>query len=240
MLGMDKQQPESKQSASPSQNPPLWTLGDPIESPIQQRVTLDPKDLGQKGVYKLMIGAIVPRPIAFVSTMSDSGIGNVAPFSFFNGVASNPPTLMISITRKSTGEKKDTLRNIESNGQFVINTVHEWMIGAVNHCSAEYPYGVDELTQVGLTALPSFKIKPPRVAESSVHFECELYKSLEVGDGSEGSATLIIGKILLIHVDQKIYHQGKIETEPMQIISRLAGQSYARVSNPFELARPKL
>lgn len=233
---MDQNQPDPQKSASKT----LWKIGDPIHSPTQERVTLDPNDLGQKGVYKLMIGAIVPRPIAFVSTISDSGIGNVAPFSFFNGVASNPPTLMISVTRKSSGEKKDTLRNIESNGQFVVNSVHEWMIGAVNQCSAEYPYGVNELNQVGLTALPSLKIKPPRVAESSIHFECELYRTLEIGDGSEGSATLIVGKITLIHLDQQIYHDGKIEIVPMQIVSRLAGQSYGRIAEPFNLERPKL
>jgi flavin reductase (DIM6/NTAB) family NADH-FMN oxidoreductase RutF len=205
----------------------LWKIGDPIPSPVQERLTLDPKDLGQKGMYKFMIGAIVPRPIAFVSTINATGVGNVAPFSFFNGVASNPPTLMISITRKSTGDKKDTLRNIE-------------MIGAVNQCSAEYPYGVDEMRTVGLTPLPSQKIKPPRVGESSIHFECELYKTLEVGDGSEGSATLVVGKILLIHVDQRVYQNGRIQIEPLQPISRLAGTSYGRVSDLFDLERPQL
>jgi flavin reductase (DIM6/NTAB) family NADH-FMN oxidoreductase RutF len=233
---MNPEHPHEKRS-----NPlNLWKIGDPIPSPVQERLTLDPKDLGQKGMYKFMIGAIVPRPIAFVSTINAAGVGNVAPFSFFNGVASNPPTLMISITRKSTGDKKDTLRNIELNGQFVVNTVHEWMIGAVNQCSAEYPYGVDEMRTVGLTPLPSQKIKPPRVGESSIHFECELYKTLEVGDGSEGSATLVVGKILLIHVDQRVYQNGRIQIEALQPISRLAGTSYGRVSDLFDLERPQL
>jgi len=119
-----------------------WQPGDSIHSPVHEMITPDPPQIGSKQTYKLMIGAIVPRPIAFISTMSPEGIGNLAPFSFFNGVSSNPPAVMIAITRKKGGEKKDTLRNIESTHQFVVNSVNEWMVEPMNQCSAEYPYGL--------------------------------------------------------------------------------------------------
>ncbi len=203
-------------------------------------ISLDPRVIGGKASYQILIGSIVPRPIALVSTQSPEGLGNLAPFSFFNGVASNPPAVMISVARNSDGSKKDTLKNIEANGEFVVNSVGEWMIDAVNQCSAQYPYGVDELSQVGLTALSSERIKPVRVAESLIHFECRALHHYEVGDGSEGSATIVIGEVLLFHVSSSVYREGKILLEPLHAISRLAGKSYGKISEVFDLPRPKL
>ncbi len=203
-------------------------------------ISLDPRVIGGKASYQILIGSIVPRPIALVSTQSPEGLGNLAPFSFFNGVASNPPAVMISVARNSDGSKKDTLKNIESNGEFVVNSVGEWMIEAVNQCSAQYPYGIDELSQVGLTALSSERIKPVRVAESLIHFECRALHHYEVGDGSEGSATIVIGEVLLFHVSSSVYREGKILLEPLHAISRLAGKSYGKISEVFDLPRPKL
>jgi flavin reductase (DIM6/NTAB) family NADH-FMN oxidoreductase RutF len=204
------------------------------------RLSLDPVAIGSKATYKLMVGAIVPRPIAFVSTINSEGIGNLAPFSFFNGVSSHPPALMIAITRNSDGTKKDTLRNIESTREFVVNSVGEPIIDAVNQCSANYPFGVDEMVRVGLTPLPSHLVRPSRVAESLIHFECRLYQQLEIGDGTEGSSTLIIGQIVMIHVASKAYQDGKILFEPLQAISRLGGLNYGKTSEAFSLPRPKL
>lgn len=222
---------------------PHWKPGDPILSPVNEMVSLDPQQIGSKATYKLLIGAIVPRPIAFVSTTNAEGIGNLAPFSFFNGVSSNPPAVMIAITRKphpdQPNNKKDTLRNIESTGQFVVNTVNEWIAEPMNQCSSEYPYGVNEMEKVGLTPLPSLKVRPPRVKESSIHFECELYDTLEVGDGSEGSSTIVVGRIVMLHIDSAAYENGKIILEKIQPISRLAGTSYGRTTGVFDLPRPR-
>src|SRR5690349_10987328 len=122
-------------------------------------ISLDFDSLPGATRYKIMIGAVVPRPIAFVSTINSAGTGNLAPFSFFNAVSSDPPCLAFSITRKRDGSKKDTLRNIEETRGFVVNTVSEWMADPMNQSSADYPYGVDEMAKVGLTALPSTRVK---------------------------------------------------------------------------------
>jgi len=209
-------------------------------SPVEKMVSLDPATIGASATYKLLIGGIVPRPIAFISTISPEGKGNLAPFSFFNGVASNPPSLMVAITRKPDGEKKDTLRNIEATGQFVVNTVADWMAEPMNQCSGEYPYGVNEMEIVGLTPIPSELVRPPRVKESPVHFECELYRLVEVGDGSVGSSVVVIGKIIRVHVHAPAYEAGRIKLTEIRPLSRLAGASYGLTSGVFDLPRPKV
>ena len=204
-------------------------------------LALDFSQLSQPEIYKLLIGAIVPRPIAFVSTVNAEGVGNLAPFSFFNAVSSDPPCLMISIARKSTGEKKDTLKNIEETGTFVVNCVSEWMAEPMNQASADYPYGVDEMVQVGLTAIPSIKVKASRVKEAAIQMECEVYRTLEIGDGlSLGSTTLVVGRILLMHVAESVYDRGKIRIDALKPIARLAGSSYSKLGEVFDLARPKI
>ena len=218
---------------------PNWKPGDPLLSPVREMISVDPIQIGVKETYKLLIGAIVPRPIAFISTVSEKGIGNLAPFSFFNGVSSNPPALMIAITRKKDGTKKDTLRNIEATRQFVVNSVSEWIAEPMNLCSAEYPYGVDEMAKVGLTPIPSIRVRPPRIKEAALHFECELYDSMEVGDGGEGSSTLIVGKILMIHAHAAAFQNGKLILDELKPISRLSGTSYGHTSEVFDLPRPK-
>lgn len=201
--------------------------------------TLDLTKLGVSDIYKLMIGAIVPRPIAFVSTVSQAGQGNLAPFSYFNAVSSNPPCIAFSITRKNDGSKKDTLINIEETGQFVVNSVAEWMAEPMNHCSAEYPYGVDEMKKAGLTPVPSVRVKPPRVQESPIHMECEVYRLVEIGEAKLGAATLVIGQILMMHVLEKAYSDGKILIDEIKPLSRLAGLSYGKTREVFSLPRPK-
>jgi flavin reductase (DIM6/NTAB) family NADH-FMN oxidoreductase RutF len=186
-----------------------------------------------------MVGSIVPRPIAFVSTQSESGEGNLAPFSFFNGVSSNPPCLMFSVTKKPDGSIKDTLRNILQIKQFVVNTVSEWMAEPMNHCSGEFPYGVNEMEKAGLTPIPSKFVKPPRCKEAAVQFECELERVVEVGDGL-GSGTIVVGRIVLIHIHPKVYSQGHVLIDQLQPISRLAGNSYGRVNEIFDIKRPKI
>ncbi len=203
-----------------------------------KHIALNFDQMDQASIYKLMIGAIVPRPIAFVSTISDQGIGNLAPFSFFNGVSSHPPCLVFSVTRKSNGEKKDTLRNIEQTRGFVVNSVSDWMVEAMNQTSAEYPYGVDEMLKVGLTPLPSLKIKPARVQESAVQMECELLKTVEIGESGPGSAELVVGRILAMHVREDVYSEGTILVEALRPVSRLGGPHYSRLGELFTLPRP--
>lgn len=211
----------------------------PIHSPVNEMVDVDPSTADQKDIYKVLIGGIVPRPIAFVSTQSPDGVGNLAPFSFFNGVSSNPPCVMFAITRKSDGGKKDTLRNIEATRQFVVNTTSEWIAEPMNQCSANYPYGVDEMLKVGLTPLPSLRVKPPRVKESPVQFECELYNMMEVGDGSVGSSTIVVGRVVMAHVWKDAYHEGRIDFAKLKPIARIGGIGYAFDMKTFDLPRPK-
>lgn len=215
-----------------------WKPGVPILAPAGDSIALKCAGLAPRDIYKLMLGAIVPRPIAFISSINANGITNLAPFSFFNGVCSNPPCLSVSITRKRDGSKKDTLRNIEANGEFVINTVNEWMLGAANYCAAEFPYGVSEFSQAGLTALPSSLVKPPRVKESAVQLECRLLKSVEVGDGGVGSATLVIGQILQFHVSNSVYRDGRILIDQLKPVARLAGGAYGALGELVDLDIP--
>lgn len=211
-----------------------------IRSPVSEMVSLDFAGMAPTPIYKLLIGAVVPRPIAFISTLSPDGVGNLAPFSFFNGVSSDPPCLMIAITRNSDGGKKDTLRNVEATGQFVVNTVADWMAEPMNQCSANYPYGVDEMKEVGLTPLASMKVKPPRVKESPIHMECELYKTLEVGEAKVGASTIVVGKIVAMHIHKPAYYDGKIKISEIRPLSRLAGASYGLTEGIFDLPRPKV
>lgn len=212
----------------------------PVSSPVKDIISVNPEELGATGTYKLMIGAIAPRPIAFISTVNSEGVGNLAPYSFFNGVSSNPAAVMIAFTRKKGGGKKDSLLNIEATKHFVVNSVNEWLVEHMNQCSAEYPHGVDEMQKVGLTPIASERVKPPRVKEAGFQLECELYKTLEVGDGSEGSSTIVVGKILMIHVHEPAYKDGKILLSELKPISRLGGISYGKLGETFEIPRPKV
>jgi flavin reductase (DIM6/NTAB) family NADH-FMN oxidoreductase RutF len=147
---------------------------------------------------------------------------------------------MVAITRKKDGSKKDTLRNIEETKEFVINWVNPENVEQMNQCSAEYPYGVDEMEKVGLTPLPSVRVRPPRVTESPIQMECRLYQTMEVGNGVEGSSTVVVGTIEELHLKPHLYSNGKIILEQLQPICRLAGTSYGHVRDVFDLPRPKV
>lgn len=203
-------------------------------------VSLDASALDVRETYKLMTSGILPRPIAFVSTLNENGTVNLAPFSYFNAISSAPPTIMVAITYKSDGSKKDTLINIERSGEFVVNSVSEWMAAPMNHCAAEYPHGVSELEKVGLNAIPSEIVAPPRVKESPFHMECKLHTTVAVGPGGSGSSTLIIGEIVKFHVHKAAYHNGTISPEALKPLSRLGGISYSTLGEIFELERPKV
>lgn len=202
-------------------------------------VEFNPIDVPQRDLYKLLIGAVVPRPIAWVSTISPDGVPNLAPFSFFNGVASNPPSLVFSVSyRETTHQPKDTLANLQASGDFVVNMVTEPLATAMNITAGEYPPEVDEFQRAGLTPIPSIQVSAPRVAESPVQFECRLNQIVPIGEGP-GSARLVIGTIVYIHIADAIYREPyKIDITAYQPIGRLAGSSYTRVNDLFELQRP--
>ena len=185
-------------------------------------------DIGTR--YKLMVDMIVPRPIAFVSTRGADGSQNLAPYSFFNGVSSEPPCVVVSCTPKRGGILKDTLRNIIETREFVVNGCSEEMVEAVHQTSFDYEYGIDELAKVGLHALPCTRVKPVRVAEAPWSLECSLEQLVDVGErGSQGSSVLIIGKIL-------IAHRKPGEWKPL---SRLGGPWYGSTENFKQLERAK-
>lgn len=217
-----------------------WTPKDPIKSPVVEMETVDPDKIDVAAVYKLLISAIVPRPIALVSTCNKEGQGNLAPFSFFNGISSNPPTLMISVARKSSGEKKDTLRNILETKEFVVNTSSTWLFEPLVHCGGEFPYGESEFEITGLTPIASHKIKPFRVKEAAIHFECKLSHTVEIGDGSPGSSVAVFGKIIMIHVMKEAYVDGKVIAETISPIARLGGISYSALGEEFKKPIPKV
>ncbi len=191
-----------------------------------------------RDVYRMIVSAIVPRPIAFVTTMDGSGVTNLAPFSFFNGVSSNPPCLVFSIARKPDGTKKDTLLNIELNGEFVVNSTEEDFAERANAASAAYPHGVNEMETVGLTPAPSTWVHPPRVAEAAIQIECRLERLVEIGRAEAGAATLVVGRILGIHVADRVLTGGEIDYLKLKPVARLGRNEWLRGGEIFRMPRP--
>ena len=196
---------------------------------------IDP--LNFEGFNRVLTGVVVPRPIAFVSTMSPGGVVNLAPYSFFNAVSYNPPTIVFSSSRSAGYKSKDTLRNIEETGQFVVNIVVDSIAEAMNKTSAEFPEDVDEFEIAGLTQAPSETIKAPRVAESPVNMECKLEQVVPIGSGA-GAHGLVIGTILLMHVRDDIIDGHRINQEKLMATGRMAGNMYCRTGDRFEMVRP--
>jgi flavin reductase (DIM6/NTAB) family NADH-FMN oxidoreductase RutF len=194
---------------------------------------IDPDQLDRKSAYKLMISLIVPRPIAFVSTVSREGRTNVAPFSFFNGVSSHPPILMIAVGSRRTG-RKDTWNNIEATGEFVVNVVVPEIVDAMVLAAGEYPPEVDEIRVAGLTPLASVRVKPPRIAESPVQMECRLEKLVEVAE-----TAVILGRVVLYHVRDDLLEGGKVDPAKLQPVARLGDDLYSRLGTIFERFRPR-
>jgi flavin reductase (DIM6/NTAB) family NADH-FMN oxidoreductase RutF len=197
----------------------------------------DLAELSALDAYSLMIRTIAPRPIAWVSTISRNGVVNLAPFSFFNGVGSCPPALAFSVSNHVDGSLKDTTRNIDETGEFVVNVVPFSLAAPMHQTSADYPSDTSELEMVGLTPLASVRVAPPRVAESPVHFECQLIETVRVGQGPL-AANLIIGHILMIHVQQRLLDErGRVDPDKLDLIGRMGGASYAMTRDRFDLAR---
>lgn len=218
---------------------PSWKPGDTIATPHSDWTSFDPAKMSGGDYYRLLVSTVCPRPIAFVSTQNKAGQANVAPFSFFNAVSSNPPVLMISVARKPDGSKKDTLINIEETGAMVINTTSRWFIEAAVHAAISFPYGTDEFEKTGLTKVSSVKVAPPRVKEAAVQFECQVEKIIEFGDGSPGTAAAVFGRVVLTHVMAEAVEQGRVKTEKLQPVARLGGMLYSELGDIFELKVPQ-
>ncbi len=205
-------------------------------------MTIFPGAASLPDVQRILIGAVVPRPIAFVSTVSAAGILNLAPFSFFNAVCYDPPVVCFSIAHPPAGDprsQKDTLANIEATGEFVVNVVSEDIGGPMNLTSGHYPTEVDEFSLSGLTPVKSELVKPPRVGQSPVNFECKLTHNILVS-ARPGGSHLILGEAVCIHVDDAILDEkNRIDPARLRAIGRMGGISYVRTGDLFELIRPK-
>lgn len=197
------------------------------------------KDLSFQERYKLMIGSIVPRPIAWVSSIDSKGNYNLAPFSFFTAVCPEPPLVVFCPNIRSLNKQpKDTLRNIETIPEFVINIVTQNTVEAMNITSTELPPDVDEFSLAGLTPVPSKIVKPPRVAESPIQFECKLHQIVKIGEQA-GQGSLVIGEIVYFHIYDSVYVAShKIDPTKVHAVARMGGNLYARTTDLFELVRP--
>ena len=198
---------------------------------------IDPASTAPINNYKVLIGSIVPRPIAFVSTISPEGVLNLAPFSFFNAICGEPPIVCFSPAFRTPS--KDTLANVRATGEFVVNIVSEEFAEHMNICSGEYPAEVDEFQISGLTPVPSDLVRPPRVRESHVHMECKLMQIIEVSTRPLGG-NLVIGEVLRFHVDDAIIHNYHIDADKLRAIGRMGGPEYCRTRDRFEMIRPQI
>jgi len=199
---------------------------------------ITPGDLNNKALHELFMSAFLPRPIAFVSTIGADGVLNAAPFSSVAPIGLKPALVCFNIGRKGNGQKKDTLKNIESCGEFVVNVVDEALAEQMNQAAADYPPEVDEFKKTGLTPVKSLLVKPPVIGESPVNMECKLKQILEFGEASTGSH-VIIGEILLVHVREELWTGIDIDVSKLKPIGRLGAQFYCRTTDVFEMKRPE-
>lgn len=191
-----------------------------------------------RDIYSWMVHLITPRPIAWVSTLSKEGIANLAPYSFFNGVGSNPPSLLFCPANRRDGSPKDTLANVEATGEFVVNIVTEDLAGPMNQSSAECYAEIDEFELCQLQSAASKRVRVPRVERAVAAFECELMQTIHLGHGP-GGANVVIGRIVEIFFDDSLLDANGIPVlTQLETIGRLGGESYVRTTDRFTLPRP--
>lgn len=199
----------------------------------------DPEKLDLKECHDLLVGAVLPRPVAFVSTVGPEGVNNLAPFSYFTILSTKPAVVGFGVGPKRDGGKKDTLVNAESAGDFVINVVTEELAEAMNLTSGEYPPEVDEFQKVGLTAAPGERVKSPRLAESPINLECRLLEILEFGDPPRVNR-FVVGEVLRVHVRDDLIVNRSVKAERLKPIGRLGEDYYCRTRDIFEMKRPQI
>jgi flavin reductase (DIM6/NTAB) family NADH-FMN oxidoreductase RutF len=199
----------------------------------------DPGGSSAADIYKLMIGMVVPRPIAFVSSLDERGVRNLAPFSYFMACTADPPVVcFVSSFRKGETPTKDTLRNVLATKEFVVNIVSEEFADKINLTSAEVPPEIDEFELSGLTPVASELVKPPRVGESRAQMECRLRQILQIGE-HPGGGTIVFGDVLRFHVDAEVLDGYKIDPDKLKAIGRMGGPTYVRTRDRFDMIRPK-
>lgn len=197
-------------------------------------MVIDPQQIGAGEMYRLMISVVVPRPIAFVSTAGPDGRHNVAPFSFFNALSGKPPLVGISINERK-GQPKDTLRNIEAGGDFVINMVDEGLLDRAVHASGDWPADVDEFVLTGLTPVASDQVRSPRVAESPVSLECRLHRVIDLG-----ATQFVVGEIVRAHVSDAVLTEGRVDPLKLRAVGRLGGDGYSMMGEVVQRPRPRI
>jgi flavin reductase (DIM6/NTAB) family NADH-FMN oxidoreductase RutF len=207
---------------------------------------VSPSDLSHSELYSIVLNSVAPRPIAWVSTINPSGQLNLAPFSFFNAVCVDPPLLAFAPGLRQPkqaaaghGEAKDTLRNVRDTKEFVVNIVTFELREAMNLTSGEYDASVNEFELAKLTPEPSAIVRPPRVAESPVSFECKLHQILDFSTRPT-SGSLVIGQIVSIHINNAHLKDGKLDRNSLDMIGRMGGIQYTRTTQRFEMVRPKV
>ena len=204
---------------------------------------LDPQTIGSDAMYKLMIGCVVPRPIAWVSSVDAAGVPNLAPFSYFMAITHDPPTIAFSASPRAETDggrgKKDTLRNVEATREFVVNMVDDALAEQMNVTSGDYAPEIDEFTQASLAAAPSVKVKAPRVATAPINMECRVVQIIPIGNLP---STLVIGQIVHLHVRDDVYDpaSGRLDMHRLRPVGRLAGHLYTHVHDIFEMKRPSV
>jgi flavin reductase (DIM6/NTAB) family NADH-FMN oxidoreductase RutF len=202
---------------------------------------VDPQKTTVQEFHKLLLSAVAPRPIAFASTVDSTGNVNLSPFSFFNAFSANPPVLIFSPARRIRDNTiKHTLENVQEVKEVVINVVNYDLVEQASLASTEYDKGVNEFTKAGMTALPSLKVRPPRVAESPVAFECEVKQIIALGSGN-GAGNLIVCEVLLAHCKEDIFdNNGKINPHKIDLVARMGEDYYCRASGNavFEVTKP--
>ena len=188
-------------------------------------------------LYKIIIGSVVPRPIAFVATMGKDGVANLSPFSFFNGVTYNPPTLAFSVLDRGS-EMKDTSRNISANPEFIVHIVSESISEKMNVTCGDYGAHVDEFVEAGFTAVPGTVVAVPRVAEAMVAMECRLMHHIRIGEGTPQTSH-ILGEVVYWHVDDRLLNErGTVDPDALHAVGRMGGMEYTRTMDRFVLERP--
>lgn len=197
----------------------------------------NPDTLEASAIYKLLTGSVIPRPIGWISTIDENGINNLAPFSFFNAVGEDPPHVMFSTVR-GNNTNKDTLNNVLATHQFVVNMVTEDLAEKMNSTAQAVVANIDEFELVGLTPIASTKIKPNRVKESPITFECEMVHHYFLEDHKQGGACIVIGRIVMMHIDESVLLDNyKINMENYKPIARLAGSNYSKIGEVFSIKR---
>ena len=200
-----------------------------------ETISIVPTDLDPRDAYRLLISAVVPRPIGWASTIGADGSLNIAPFSFFNAVSNMPLTVMISVGQRK-GLPKDTLRNAQETGEFVINIVDEDLAAAMNITSGEWAYDVNEFDRAGLATADSIDVKPPRVAAAPIALECKVTQIIPVQDTTY---TLILGRVVRFHIRSGLLRpNGQIDAALLKPVARLSGDEYATLGRVFEMPRP--